>query len=321
MYSDTIIRLSQEHLIRFRFTCLLAMHLSREFTSDEYPSKEHVEEGDYSFRVKTSLRLDSDKKLFDISSHEHHGDEGTPTESFGGTFVLSEWSDIQEIANLVRRYIKKQDDQTRSITIPLDSGTGFNSRLGLQIDDIKEATFTVDEYRLEVDAKGHRGEIPHYKKSVDHTQHDQRNAMAFLDMVDELFHDSEEQPRLHLEHPDLRSDAVPEYIDGHYQSSVRTAFRVLEERIREVGDFPQDKTGVKLVREAFKPEQGSLTFAETGAEQEGWMFLYTGGFGALRNPPSHRDEDSIDQHRAMQILYFVDMLLDILESKATDDGD
>jgi len=143
--------------------------------------------------------------------------------------------------------------------------------------------------------------------------------MTFLDMVDELFQDTDEEPILQLEHPDLRSDAVPEYVDGHYQSSVRTAFRVLEERIREEGGFPQDSVGMGMAQDAFSTDDGPLTFADVGAEQRGWMFLFSGGFGALRNPPSHRDEDSIDQHRAMQILHFVDMLLEVLEAEVVEE--
>ncbi|MFD1635396.1 TIGR02391 family protein, partial [Haloplanus ruber] len=167
-----------------------------------------------------------------------------------------------------------------------------------------------------VDAQGHRGEIRHYHRSVDNTHQERRNAMDFLDMVDEIFEDPDEGPILQLTHPDLRSDAFPEYVDGHYQSSVRTAFRVLEERIREEGGFPQDSTGMGMAQEAFSTDDGPLTFADVEAEKRGWMYLFAGGFGALRNPPSHRDEDSIDQRRAMQILHYVDLLLAVLEDEA-----
>jgi len=295
------------------------MRISQEFTSDQYPSEEAAEDEDYNFRIETTLELDSDEKLFEISSYEYHAEDSTPTESFGGTFVFADWSDLQDVADLLQRYIREQDGVTRSITVPLESGHGFNGRLGRQIEDIDEATFTVDDHRLEVSAQGYRGEVRYYRSSVDHTQQDRRNAMTFLNMVDELFQDTDEEPILHLNHPDLRSDAVPEYVDGYYQSSVRTAFRVLEERIREEGGFPQDDTGVGLAEDAFNPEEGPLTFADVGAERKGWMFLYAGGFGALRNPPSHRDEGSIDQHRAKQILHFVDMLLEVLESEAVEE--
>jgi len=295
------------------------MRISKEFRSDQYSSEEDLQEENYRFRVETTITLDSGEKMFEINSREYHNDGRGLTESFGGTFILSDWSDLQDVADLLRHYVNVQDDLTRSITIPLESGKGFNGRLGRSVDGIEEIVFTVDEDRLEVDGKGHRGDIRHYRRSVDFTPQDRRNAIAFLDMVNEIFQDSDEEPILNLKHSDLRSDAVPEYADGHYQSSVRTAFRVLKERIREEGDFSQDNTGFGLAETAFSPEEGSLTFADVGAERKGWMFLYAGGFGALRNPPSHRDEDSIDQHRAKQILNFVDMLLCVLESKVAKD--
>ena len=295
------------------------MRISRKFISEQYPSEQSVEDEEPGFRIETVLKLDSDEKAFNIRTHENHAGDGTATQSFGGNLVFSEWSDLLDVADLLKRYIREQDNQTRSITVPLDSGTGFNSRLGTHIEDIGEARFTVDDYRLEVDANGHRGELRHYSKIVDHTHQDRRNAMAFLDMVDELFQDTEKDPILQLEHPDLRSDAVPEYADGHYQSSVRTAFRVLEEWIREEAGFSQDNTGMGMAEDAFSPDHGPLTFSEVDAEKKGWMFLYAGGFGALRNPPSHRDEESIDQQRAMQILHYVDLLLDVLETEAAED--
>lgn len=295
------------------------MRISQKFTSKQYSSEEDLSEDNHHFQVETFLKLDSDENVFDISTHEHHPGESTATQSFGGSFVLSDWSDLQEIAALLKRYLREQDDRTRSVTIPLESGTGFNSRLGRSIEDIEEATFSVDETRLKVDAQGHRGEIQHYRELVDLTQQDRRNAIVFLDMVDELFQSKDEESALGVEHPDLRTDAVPEYIDGHYQSSVRTAYRVLEEKIREEGDFPQDSVGMGMAEDAFSPDDGPLTFADVGAEQKGWMFLYAGGFGALRNPPSHRNEDSIDQRRAMKTLHFVDLLLNVLESQTLDE--
>ena len=291
------------------------MRISQEFSSKQYSSEEDLEGDNHHFQVETFLKLDSAGKVFDISTHEHHPGESTATQSFGGTVVFSDWSALQEVAALLKQYLREQDERTRSVTIPLESGTGFNSRLGQFIEDIEEATFSVDATGLEVYAQGHRGEIQHYRKLVDHTQQDRQNTIELLDIVDELFQSRDEEPVLDVKHPDLRNDAVPEYIDGHYQSSVRTAFRVLEQRIREEGDFPQDSVGMGMAQDAFSPDDGPLTFADVGAEQRGWMFLYAGGFGALRNPPSHRNEDSIDQHRAMETLHFVDLLLNVLESQ------
>lgn len=107
-----------------------------------------MEDGESSFRLKTILKLDSDEKVFDITTHEHYPGDSTPTQSFGGSFVFSDWSKLQDVADLLKRYVQEPDNLTRSITVPLDSGTGFNSRLGQHIEDVKEARFTVDDDRL-----------------------------------------------------------------------------------------------------------------------------------------------------------------------------
>jgi len=295
------------------------MRISQEFESRQYSSEEDVSEDCPSFRVETHLTVDSDGKSFGIDTHEHHPSAGSDTISFGADFVLSDWSKLQEIADLLQVQVRRQDERTRSITLSVESGSAYNSRLGHHVDDLEEVQVIVDDRELEVHTQGLRGRLLHYETMVDYEMQDRRNAMAFLDLISELFDDPDEEPILHIQHPDLRSDAVPEYADGHYQSSVRTAFRVLEEEIREKGGYAQDDTGMGLAEDAFNPENGPLSFADVGAERKGWMFLYAGGFGALRNPPSHRDEESINQQRAAQILTYVDMLLDVLESQTAED--
>lgn len=295
------------------------MRVSQEFESRQYPSEENAAEDSPGFRVETNLTLDSDSRSFDIDTYEYHASEGSHNVSFGTDFIFSDWSDLQAVADLLQQQIRQQDERTRSITVTVDSGTAYNSRLGQWVEELEEVQFTVDDRELQVDAQGLRGRLLHYEEMIDYEMQDRRNAMGFLDMISELFEDAEEEPVLHLQHPDLRSDAVPEYADGHYQSSVRTAFRVLEERIRDEGGFSQDSVGMGMAQDAFSPDDGPLTFAEVEAEQRGWMYLYAGGFGALRNPPSHRNEDRIDQQRAMQILHYVDLLLDVLETEVAQD--
>lgn len=295
------------------------MQISQEFNSRQYLSEEDIAENSPNFRVRTNLTLDSDARRFEIDTYEYSGSESSHTVSFGTNFILSDWSDLQKVADILQQQIRQQDSRTRSVSLPVDSGTAYNSRLSQWIDELEEVQFTVDNRELQVNAQSLRGRLPHYDHLVDSAVQDRRNAMDFLDIVSELFGDSTDEPVLHLQHSDLRSDAVPEYADGHYQSSVRTAFRVLEERIREEGNYSQDSTGMGLSEDAFSPGDGPLTFAEVGAEQKGWMFLYAGGFGALRNPPSHRNEESIDQQRAMQVLHYVDLLLDVLETQVSED--
>lgn len=112
---------------------------------------------------------------------------------------------------------------------------------------------------------------------------------------------------------ELQSRAVVEFESRHFQSSVRTAFTVLEERIRELGEYPETEYGTGLIQNAFHPENGQLVFGESPGEREGVMFLYRGAFQALRNPVSHRFIESVDEDYARDAIYTVNLLLRLLE--------
>ena len=259
------------------------MRISRNFTSQQYFSEEDVGRDTPDLTVKTNLTLDSDERRIDIKTQEH----STPKDrsvSFGANIVLSKWSDIQEVTTLLQRFIREQDDSTRSITLPVVSELVYNSRLNKHNTDIEDAIFSVDEFGLDIDAEGLCGRLPHCTYSVGNTPQNRRNAMTFLNMVGELFEDLEGEPALQLQDFELWSSALPEYIDGHYQSSVRTAFRVLEERIRKIGNFPQEMTGSTLAKEAFKPSGGPLSFAEVKTDRRRQRRRQARS--ACRDPPS-----------------------------------
>lgn len=112
---------------------------------------------------------------------------------------------------------------------------------------------------------------------------------------------------------ELASRCLSEYESGHYQSAVRTAFTVLEERIRGKGGFPQGTSGADLMLQAFNAENGELSFGQTEGEQDGVMFLYRGAFQALRNPVSHRFVEEVDEDYARDAIHTVNLLLRLLE--------
>lgn len=112
---------------------------------------------------------------------------------------------------------------------------------------------------------------------------------------------------------ELSERVVPEYEGGHYQSAVRTAFTVLEERVRDEGGFPQELSGAALMLDAFNSEDGPLSFGATDGEQDGVMFLYRGAFQALRNPVSHRFVDEVDEDYARDAIHTVNLLLRLLD--------
>lgn len=115
---------------------------------------------------------------------------------------------------------------------------------------------------------------------------------------------------------ELTRRCLPQYESGYYQAAVRNAFTVLEERIRNKGNFEQELTGTELVLEALNPEEGELAFGETKGEKDGVMFLYRGAFQALRNPVSHRFMDEIDDRYAYSIIHTVDLLIRLLDENS-----
>lgn len=111
---------------------------------------------------------------------------------------------------------------------------------------------------------------------------------------------------------ELQRRVVTEFESKHFQSSVRTAFTVLEERVRELGEYSETEYGTGLIQKAFHPDEGKLVFGETNGEREGVMFLYRGAFQALRNPASHRFIESVDEDYARDAIYTVNLLLRLL---------
>jgi hypothetical protein len=92
-----------------------------------------------------------------------------------------------------------------------------------------------------------------------------------------------------------------------------SAFRILEEKIREKIGVSLESHGVDLVAEAFHPETGKLTFGKTKAEREGLFHLFRSSILFLRNPPSHRFIREYSEFEIFEMVCLVNLLLKILE--------
>lgn len=90
-------------------------------------------------------------------------------------------------------------------------------------------------------------------------------------------------------HPKLAEKVRPMFLRGDYAIAVQQAFIEIEIAVRTASGLSNDWVGVKLMREAFKPEDGKLTDKEavTG-ERVAMMELFAGAIGHCKNPPSHR---------------------------------
>lgn len=100
---------------------------------------------------------------------------------------------------------------------------------------------------------------------------------------------------------------------GKFDEAVRSAFVLLEERLREAIK-KEGTTGTNLANYAFNPADGPLAklLGQTQSEREGLRELYSGAFKLFRNPTAHGVVDySADQGKA--IISLVNLLLIILK--------
>ncbi|MBD2540531.1 TIGR02391 family protein [Coleofasciculus sp. FACHB-SPT36] len=99
-----------------------------------------------------------------------------------------------------------------------------------------------------------------------------------------------------------------------WDSAVRTAGVILEERLRDVGSISDPNcTGSALVNNVFS-DKGTLASKFTVAsERQGYRDLYAGIVGTFRNPSAHRLVDPSPEEGGAFIV-FVNLLLSKLEA-------
>ena len=98
-----------------------------------------------------------------------------------------------------------------------------------------------------------------------------------------------------------------------YEDAITSAFRILEERIREKTQAGPELFGTPLIQDAFHDATGKLIFGETQNERQALFQLYRSTFMFLRNPPSHRFVEGFSDFEILEIIMIVDLLLKILE--------
>ena len=113
--------------------------------------------------------------------------------------------------------------------------------------------------------------------------------------------------------PELRK-ARRQFLQGDYEEAVFAAFRTVEETVRAMSGSAAGELGVKLMRQAFRPESGPLSdpAAEAG-EQEAMSSLFAGAIGVFKNPSSHRTVNYDDPLLAAEAVLLADLLLRLLE--------
>ncbi len=114
--------------------------------------------------------------------------------------------------------------------------------------------------------------------------------------------------------PVLARKVKPAFIRGDYDTAVFQAFKEVEVRVRAKAGYEGHKIGVKLMREAFKPEDGPLTDKNSDpGEQQAMSDFFAGAVGKFKNPSSHRDIEYTDPHEVSDIIRIANQLLRMLD--------
>jgi uncharacterized protein (TIGR02391 family) len=100
---------------------------------------------------------------------------------------------------------------------------------------------------------------------------------------------------------------------GAFDEAVRSAFVLLEERLRKVVD-KEGITGTQLANYAFNPTDGPLAklLGHNQSEREGLREFYSGAFKLFRNPAAHGTL-SYDASDGKAIIGLVNMMLGMLK--------
>ena len=113
----------------------------------------------------------------------------------------------------------------------------------------------------------------------------------------------------------IRDRVLPQFLLGEYELAAFAALREVEIRVRELSGAPESLLGVKLMQEAFKPDDGPLYDPDLDrGEAEAMMALFRGAIGVFKNPPSHRAVDyGGDPIQASEVVLLADLLLRLLD--------
>jgi uncharacterized protein (TIGR02391 family) len=114
---------------------------------------------------------------------------------------------------------------------------------------------------------------------------------------------------------DLAEIVRPLFLAGHFDQAVSAAFLQIEVCVRSSGGYPDSLVGRDLMRKAFHPDTGPLTFLDGEAgERQGVSDIFAGAMGAYRNPFSHRVIGVADALRAASMILLANELLQLVHN-------
>jgi uncharacterized protein (TIGR02391 family) len=115
-------------------------------------------------------------------------------------------------------------------------------------------------------------------------------------------------------HPLLQKSVCDDFAAGRYDSAVREAFVIVENRIRTASGN-KDDTGVKLMRAALNPKGGPQTLTDMSlplAERQRRVDLFIGAIATFKDPVSQRILAARGPRSVVEVLMFASELLSYL---------
>ncbi len=122
-------------------------------------------------------------------------------------------------------------------------------------------------------------------------------------------------PRQQL-HPKIAYKVWATFLRGDYDMAVLQAFKEVEVRVREAGQFAATDIGVPLMRDAFGAGGPLRDTSAPPREQDALAHLFAGAIGFYKNPSSHRNVP-IEPREAVEMIMLASHLLGIVDRRSS----
>lgn len=116
-----------------------------------------------------------------------------------------------------------------------------------------------------------------------------------------------------LLHPKIIERCLRLYEDGHYQSAVFDAMKVIEIEVRNKLKSSEKLYGVDLIGFAFGGDNPRMLLRSEKKEHDAARGLFMGAVTLMRNPLGHKFLDETDQIKALECLSFASLLMRMLD--------
>ena len=123
----------------------------------------------------------------------------------------------------------------------------------------------------------------------------------------------------HQLHPRIAQKVWASFLRGDYDTAVFQAFKEVEVRVREAGEYADTDIGVDLMRKAFGKGGLLADAAAPEAEQQALSHLFAGAIGSYKNPHSHRSV-TIESVEAVEMIVLASHLLGIVDKRSSNDS-